>query len=117
MELQTCRACPGETVLIDGMLPQLSRYIQRICARCSDINVIVVTEVDSFTVRYEVMHLNGAIYVSGPMPPERFVETLKSLVSGKNSANTARGTKVSGRPSASSASRNHITPAVRFRSA
>ena len=80
MELQVFRAQPDDIVLLDGMLPNLVRFIQRVCALCPDVQVIVATEVDSFTVKYEVMNLNGAIYVSGPMPGDQFAATVQSIV-------------------------------------
>ena len=80
MELLTCHTCPGDTVLFSGLLPNLSRYIQRISARSPNVNIMVACENDSFAVRYEVMLHNEAFYVSGPMEPERFVETVRSVV-------------------------------------
>ncbi|VGO17300.1 hypothetical protein PDESU_05896 [Pontiella desulfatans] len=80
MERLTGCTRPGDTVLFDGLLPNLSRHIRHTCARCPEVNIIVATEVDSFAIRYEVMHLNGAIYVSGPTSPDRFVERVRSMI-------------------------------------
>lgn len=86
MELQTCPARPDDTVLFDGLLPNLARYIQRICARKSDINIIVATEEDSVDIKYEVQHLNGAIYLSGPIDSDEFVKIAHSIVNSKHLA-------------------------------
>ena len=69
----------GDTIVLDGMLPNLARLIVCICARHPDSQIIVATASDSFTIKYEVLHLNGAIYVSGPMASERFVETIRGF--------------------------------------
>ena len=77
MELQAVHARSGDVVLVDGMLPNLRRFISRTLSRCPEAHVIVVTDIYSFAVYYEVLHLGGANYFSGPMDAERFVETIQ----------------------------------------
>lgn len=76
MELQAFCGRPGDILLLDGMLPRLSRFIQRTCARTPEATVIVATEGDSLPVKHEVMNLDGATYFSGPMSADRFVESI-----------------------------------------
>lgn len=67
----------GDAILLDGLLPQLPRLIVSISARHPDVPIIVATEVDSFTIYYEVLH-DGAIYVSGPLSATEFVSAIQS---------------------------------------
>ena len=55
----------------------------RTMALLSDATIIVATETDSFTVKYEVLNQDGAIYVSGPMPADQFAATVQSVLSPK----------------------------------
>ena len=83
IELQSLLVPPGHVLLIDGMMPRLSRFIQHTCAQSPDATIIVATETDSFTVKYEVLNQDGAIYVSGPMPADQFAATVQSVLSPK----------------------------------
>lgn len=79
MEMKNPSTKGGDTILLDGMLPNLSGLIMCICARCPEVQIIVATPIDSFTIKYEVLHLNGTIYISGPMASDRFVETVSGF--------------------------------------
>ncbi|MDF7798670.1 hypothetical protein P4C99_04300 [Pontiellaceae bacterium B1224] len=79
LELQSIYAKPGEIVLFDGMLPNLSRFIERTCAQNPEVHVVVATEIDSFTVKYEVLLTNGAIYISAPANSDALVKAIQSI--------------------------------------
>lgn len=79
MELQKIHADPGDVVLFDGMLPNLSRFIQRTRAQSPDAHIIVATDVESFVIRYEIMHVHEIIFFSGPLGADQFLEALRSV--------------------------------------
>ena len=79
MELQYVAARPDDVVLLDGMLPNLQRFIARTYSRCPGAHIIVVTDVRSFSIYYEVLRHGGATYFSGPMTAEQFVETIREI--------------------------------------
>jgi len=79
MEVQSVHARPGDVVLLDGMLPNLQRFIERTCAHCPEAHVVIVTDVHSFSIYYEVLHQGGATYFSGPMDAEQFAETIREI--------------------------------------
>jgi DNA-binding NarL/FixJ family response regulator len=66
----------ADVILFDGMLP-LKKLISRIGALCPETKIVVATETNFFSIRYEVMHLGGALYLFGPMPPDEFIETIQ----------------------------------------
>ena len=80
IEDQVAKAHPGDTILLDGLLPDLSEAIYRTCSCAPETNVIVLTEVDSFSIYYEVLSVGGAIYLSGPLSKEHFAEAVKNVI-------------------------------------
>lgn len=76
MELPAGSMCCGDVVLVDGMLPNLRRFVEHLHDQCPGIHVVVATEERSFTIRYEVMLLKEAVYVSGPMSGRDFTEAV-----------------------------------------
>ena len=81
MELQSFSACPDDVILLHGMLPHLHRIIARTCARHPEAPIIVATEFDHFSINDDALHLDGVIFVSGPMALDRFVTTIREIVS------------------------------------
>ncbi len=71
---------PGDAILLDGMLPHLRRFAGYLQRLFPGLPTIVATETDSFTIKYEVMELDNARYVSGPLSAEQFVETIGRII-------------------------------------
>ena len=69
----------GDIILLDGMIPNLSRSISHLCILYPETQVVVASVAKSFSIHYEVLQSEGAIYISGPMPPEKFVESIKGI--------------------------------------
>lgn len=63
-------------VLLDGMLPRLSRLIMCIADHCPDAQLIVATRDSSFTIYHEALQ-HGAIYISDLESPARFVRSFR----------------------------------------
>lgn len=70
---------PGDAVLLDGMLPHLCRFAGYLNRLFPGLPMIVATETDSFTIKYEVMELDNTIYVAGPVSSEQFVEMIDRI--------------------------------------
>lgn len=68
----------GDAILLDGMLPRLPQLIASIGARHPDMQIVVATEVASFTIYYEVQHLNGTVYVYDPLSAKEFATPLQN---------------------------------------
>ena len=81
MELQRFRVRRGDVVVLDGMLPNITRFIQRINSQDKDTCIIVAAEVEDPKIEHDVKLLKGVFYISGPMPAEHFAEAIKKAVS------------------------------------
>ena len=77
MESASVEVQSGDTILLDGMLPDLSMCISRLCALYPETRLIVASETNAYSVQYEVLEHTGSSYVSGPMPPAMFVEAMQ----------------------------------------
>jgi hypothetical protein len=61
------------------MLPNLSRFIQRTGIQSLHVQLIVATAVHSFAIKCAVMHLNGTIFLSGPLTGDQFREAIRKV--------------------------------------
>lgn len=68
---------PQDTILLDGTLPNLALCISDTCALYPNTQIIVASEANSFSIQYEVLQFEGAIYISGPIPPDQFVDAFQ----------------------------------------
>lgn len=76
-------------ILLDGLLANLSARIYSACAHAPETNVVVLTEIDSFSIEYEVLSAGGAIYISGPIAGDQFVETILRVAMNQTSFTAA----------------------------
>lgn len=77
MELQTVFARPGEIVLLDGRLPNLSRFIKRTHDSCPNVHIVVASDADSLPE--EPLSSIGVHYIPGSVPPRELVKEIRKL--------------------------------------
>jgi DNA-binding NtrC family response regulator len=70
---------PEQTVIVDGLLPDLSGVIRQITCHSPNAHIIVVTKQSSFTVYYEALKF-GATYITELSSPEKFVTAFHRAV-------------------------------------
>lgn len=67
-------ALHSDAILLDGMLAHLTQIITLLHALHSQTRILVATEVESFTVFYEMRSLGETAYLAGPMDPAQFAK-------------------------------------------
>jgi len=77
---------PGDAVVLDGMLPHLGRFMAYLQRLFPGLPTIITSETVSFTIEHEAMHLDEAVYISGPLPPEQFVEAVDQVAARRQGA-------------------------------
>ncbi len=79
LDSQSFAELAGTAILLDGMLPKLSALISCVRLCHPEMRIIVVIEVDSFAVYYEMTRQDCVAYVAGPLSGDEFVENIRSV--------------------------------------
>lgn len=75
-------ALQSDAILLDGMLPHLTRIITLLHALHPQTRILVATDADSFTIRYEMQSLGETAYLAGPMDAAQFAKDICRKIPG-----------------------------------